>query len=89
MYQIIIIISYFTNEPINIALKDIDEQKDLSDDHIILWAHRSLRRLQLFYAIPTSDMSEGRINEKVIGDRMDGNGYISRFQPIVFNIFTN
>ncbi|XP_060880426.1 uncharacterized protein LOC132952225 isoform X1 [Metopolophium dirhodum] len=52
------------------ALKDIDEHKDLSGDHI-LWAHRALRRLQLFYAIPASDMSAGRLNEKVIGDRMD------------------
>jgi len=72
------IISHFTIEPINIALKDIDEHKDLSGGHI-LWAHQALRRLQIFYAIPASDMSAGRINEKVIGDRMDGNSYISLF----------
>ncbi|XP_001945742.2 prolyl 4-hydroxylase subunit alpha-2 isoform X2 [Acyrthosiphon pisum] len=53
------------------AFKDIDEHKDLSGEHIILLAHRALRRLQLFYAIPASDMSAGRFNEKVIGDRMD------------------
>jgi len=43
-----------------------------------LWAHRALRRLQLFYAIPASDMSAGRsgINENSIGDRMDGKLYI-------------
>ncbi|XP_060880223.1 prolyl 4-hydroxylase subunit alpha-2-like [Metopolophium dirhodum] len=52
------------------ALKDINEHKYLSGDHI-LWAYRALRRLQIFYAIPASDMSAGRINEKVIGDRMD------------------
>ncbi|XP_060880222.1 prolyl 4-hydroxylase subunit alpha-2-like [Metopolophium dirhodum] len=52
------------------ALKDIDEHKDLSGDHI-LWAHRALRRLQIFYAIFASDMSAGRSNEKLIGDRMD------------------
>jgi len=66
------IISRFTNGPINIALKDIDEYKDVSGDHI-LWAHRALRRLQLFYAISASDMSAGRFNGKVIGDQMDGN----------------
>ncbi|KAL4148257.1 hypothetical protein QTP88_002537 [Uroleucon formosanum] len=60
----------FTNEPINIALKNIEEHKGLSGDHI-LWAHQSLRRLQLFYAIPASDMSAGRIDGKIIGDRMD------------------
>lgn len=65
------IISHFTNEPINIALKDIDEHKYISSDHI-LWAHRSLRRIQLFYAIPASDMSAGGINEKCIGDGMNG-----------------
>ncbi|CAI6369320.1 unnamed protein product [Macrosiphum euphorbiae] len=58
------------NKQFSEALKDIDDHKDLSGDHI-LWAHRALRRLQLFYAIPASDMSEGRMNEKVIGDRMD------------------
>ncbi|KAL4149649.1 hypothetical protein QTP88_003541 [Uroleucon formosanum] len=52
------------------ALKDIDEHKYISSDHI-LWAHRSLRRIQLFYAIPASDMSAGGINEKCIGDGMN------------------
>ncbi|XP_022182993.1 prolyl 4-hydroxylase subunit alpha-2-like isoform X2 [Myzus persicae] len=52
------------------ALHHIDKHKDLSGDHV-LWAHQALRRLQLFYAIPASDMAAGRINEKIIGDRMD------------------
>lgn len=29
-------------------------------------------RLQRFYAIPASDMSEGRLDDKIIGARMDG-----------------
>ncbi|XP_060842511.1 prolyl 4-hydroxylase subunit alpha-2-like [Rhopalosiphum padi] len=52
------------------ALREIDENKDLSGNHILL-AHQAMRRLQIFYAIPTSDMSEGRFNNKIIGDKMD------------------
>jgi len=59
--------------------------KDLSGNHI-LWAYQALRRIQLFYAIPASDMSAGRINEKIIGDGMDGKYYISRIQSIMMCI---
>ncbi|XP_025196695.1 prolyl 4-hydroxylase subunit alpha-2-like isoform X2 [Melanaphis sacchari] len=52
------------------ALKEIDEHKDLSGNHVLL-AHLALRRLQIFYAIPASDMSAGRFNDRIIGDRMD------------------
>jgi hypothetical protein len=42
-----------------------------------LLAHQAMRRLQKFYVIPTSDMSEGRFNNKIIGDKMDGKLYFS------------
>ncbi|XP_027852158.2 prolyl 4-hydroxylase subunit alpha-2-like [Aphis gossypii] len=52
------------------ALSEIDEHKDLSGNHILL-AHRAIKRLQQFYVIPASDMSAGRFNDRIIGDRMD------------------
>ncbi|XP_026811721.1 prolyl 4-hydroxylase subunit alpha-2-like [Rhopalosiphum maidis] len=52
------------------ALREIDEHKDLSGNHILL-VYQAMRRLQRFYAIPASDMSEGRFNNKIIGDKMD------------------
>lgn len=63
-----------------------DEHKDLNDDDI-LWAYQGIRRLQRFYAIPASDMSAGKMDDKIIGDRMDGKS-TSRSQSNVFEIFT-
>lgn len=58
------------------ALKQIDEHKDLSEDNIIL-ASQSLRRLQLFYMIPASEMAAGKFENKTIGDPMTCKLYLS------------
>lgn len=53
------------------ALKKIDENSDLSEDHIAL-SNMAIIRLQRFYGIPASDMAEGRYNDRIIGDPMNG-----------------
>lgn len=54
-----------------IALKTIDKHMDLSGDHAIL-AQRSIKKFQLFYEIPMSDMAEGKHNDQTIGDMLNG-----------------
>lgn len=53
------------------ALNDIDENKDLSGDHI-LYAYQAVRRLQMFYELRASDVAAGKYNDRVIGDPLDG-----------------
>lgn len=53
------------------VLKNIIGHYVISEDQI-LDSHFAIRRLQRFYMIPVSDMAEGRRNDRIVGDRMDG-----------------
>lgn len=54
-----------------IVLKKVNENKEISGDQI-LYAYKAMRRLQKFYMIRASDMAEGRRNDRIVGDPMDG-----------------
>lgn len=60
------------------ALSKIDKHKSVDDNDVRL-ASRGLRRIQIFYKIPVSDLAAGKYKDRVVGDQMSG-----RCQLLIF-----